>query len=122
MSSASLSQPKFKDLSLPKEGEAITLDQGHLNVPDHPIIPYIEGDGTGPDIWRAAQYVLDAAVQKAYDGKKKIAWLEVFAGEKAFNKFGDWLPNDTIEAFRHYIVSIKGPLTTPIGEGMRSLN
>lgn len=93
-----------------------------LNVPDQPIIPFIEGDGTGPDIWRSSQRVLDAAVKKAYGGKKKIQWFEVYAGEKAKNKFNDWLPEDTITAFREYLVGIKGPLTTPIGGGIRSLN
>ncbi|WP_048600603.1 NADP-dependent isocitrate dehydrogenase [Rubeoparvulum massiliense] len=106
----------------PTEGEAIRLINGQLQVPDHPIIPFIEGDGTGPDIWRAAVRVLDAAVEQAYDGKKKIAWYEVFAGEKAFNQFGEWLPEDTLTAIREYLVAIKGPLTTPIGGGIRSLN
>lgn len=106
----------------PTEGEAIRLVNGQLQVPDHPIIPFIEGDGTGPDIWRAAVRVLDAAVEKAYGGKKKIAWYEVFAGEKAFNQFGEWLPEDTLTAIREYLVAIKGPLTTPIGGGIRSLN
>src|SRR6185503_15174049 len=95
---------------------------GELQVPDRPIIPFIEGDGTGPDIWRASVRVLDAAVEKAYGGRKKIAWFEVFAGEKAFNRFNNWLPDDTITAFRHYLVGIKGPLTTPVGGGIRSLN
>jgi isocitrate dehydrogenase len=95
---------------------------GTLSVPDRPIIPFIEGDGTGPDIWRASQRVLDAAVEKAYGGKRAIAWYEVFAGEKAFNTFGDWLPQGTVEAYRTYLVGIKGPLTTPIGKGIRSLN
>lgn len=119
---SSKSEPKFKNVQPPKEGQPITWTKDQLQVPDHPIIPYIEGDGTGPDIWRASQLVLDQAVNKAYKGKKKIVWFEVYAGEKSFNKWGDWLPDDTIEAFRHYVVSIKGPLTTPIGEGMRSLN
>jgi isocitrate dehydrogenase len=91
-------------------------------VPDHPIIPFIEGDGTGPDIWRASVRVLDAAVQKAYGGKRKIAWMEVYAGEKSFKEFKNWLPDETVEAFRHYLVGIKGPLTTPVGGGIRSLN
>lgn len=121
-SSTSASAPQFKNLTPPKEGSPIVLEGGQLKVPDRPIIPFIEGDGTGADIWRAAQAVLDSAVDKAYGSKRKIAWFEVYAGEKSFNRFGDWLPEDTIEAFRHYIVSIKGPLTTPIGEGMRSLN
>jgi isocitrate dehydrogenase len=110
-------------------GQPITLTNGVLNVPDQPIIPYIEGDGTGPDIWRASQMVFDAAVEKAYKGKKKIAWLEVYAGEKSFNKYkatlGEtkaWLPDETVDAFKKYIVGIKGPLTTPVGGGIRSLN
>jgi isocitrate dehydrogenase len=97
-------------------------DDGHLNVPDQPIIPFIEGDGTGPDIWRASQLVFDSAVEKAYGGSRKIAWTEVLAGEKAYNQVGDWLPKDTIEAFRDHRVGIKGPLTTPVGGGIRSLN
>jgi isocitrate dehydrogenase len=104
-------------------GDKITLDDGgRLNVPDHPIIPFIEGDGTGPDIWRAAVRVFDAAVQQAYGGKRKIEWREVLAGEKAFRQTGNWLPNETVEAFREYRVGIKGPLTTPVGGGIRSLN
>lgn len=106
----------------PTSGDAITQHDGKLQVPNHPIIPFIEGDGTGPDIWRASKRVFDAAVDKAYGGKRKIAWYEVFAGEKAFNKFGEWLPKDTLTALTEYIVSIKGPLTTPVGGGMRSLN
>lgn len=113
---------KFEKYELPKEGQPITVENGQLNVPDHPIVPFIEGDGTGPDIWAAASRVLDAAVEKAYNGKKKIAWYEIYAGEKAYNKFGEWLPNDTLEAIRTYIVAIKGPLTTPVGGGFRSLN
>lgn len=113
---------QFEQFSLPTEGERITIDNGKLIVPNNPIIPFIEGDGTGPDIWAASKRVLDAAVEKAYDGSKKIAWYEVFAGEKAFNTFNSWLPNDTLTAIREYIVAIKGPLTTPIGGGIRSLN
>src|SRR5512139_1089555 len=109
-------------LEAPKTGEAITMSGTKLSVPDQPIIPFIEGDGTGPDIWRASQAVLDAAVQKAYGGKKKIAWYEVFAGEKAKKQFDDWLPEATIEGYRKYLVGIKGPLTTPVGKGIRSLN
>ena len=114
--------PKFQKLTPPKEGEVITMSASGLNVPSNPIIPYIEGDGTGPDIWRASQAVLHAAVKKAYSGKRKIVWFEVMAGEKSFKALNDWLPEDTLTAFRHYLVSIKGPLTTPIGKGMRSLN
>ncbi|HEX7793089.1 MAG TPA: isocitrate dehydrogenase (NADP(+)) [Vicinamibacterales bacterium] len=106
----------------PATGTAITRQNGRLVVPDHPIIPFIEGDGTGPDIWRASVRVLDAAVQKGYGGKRKIAWMEVYAGEKSFKQFNNWLPDDTVEAFRHYLVGIKGPLTTPVGGGIRSLN
>ncbi|WP_106766388.1 NADP-dependent isocitrate dehydrogenase [Paenibacillus faecalis] len=113
---------KLEKFALPTEGEKITIDNGKLQVPNHPIIPFIEGDGTGRDIWRASKRVLDAAVEKAYNGSKKLAWYEVFAGEKAFNTYGEWLPNDTLEAIREYIVAIKGPLTTPIGGGIRSLN
>ena len=100
----------------------ITIANGKLTVPDHPIVPFIEGDGTGPDIWRASVRVLDAAVAKAYAGKRKIEWLEVLAGEKAFKATGDWLPEATLTAFREYLVGIKGPLTTPTGGGIRSLN
>jgi isocitrate dehydrogenase len=107
---------------VPKDGAKITLVNGKLTVPDRPIIPFIEGDGTGRDIWRASVRVLDAAVEKAYGGKRKIAWTEVYAGEKAFTKFNNWLPDETVEAFREYIIGIKGPLTTPIGGGIRSLN
>ena len=107
----------------PSTGEAITISaSGELQVPDNPIIPFIEGDGTGPDIWRAASRVLDAAVEKAYGGKRKLAWYEVYAGEKAFRTFGTWLPDETVEAYKKYLVGIKGPLTTPIGKGIRSLN
>jgi isocitrate dehydrogenase len=107
---------------VPKDGQKVTLTNGKLFVPDRPILPFIEGDGTGRDIWRASVRVLDAAVEKAYGGKKKIHWMEVYAGEKAFTKFNNWLPDETIEAFREYIIGIKGPLTTPIGGGIRSLN
>jgi isocitrate dehydrogenase len=103
-------------------GEKITINQGILNVPNNPIIPFIEGDGTGPDIWRASVRVLDAAVEKAYGGQKKIEWLEVLAGEKSFNQTGSWLPDETLDAFKEYLVGIKGPLTTPVGGGIRSLN
>ncbi|MFC4776389.1 NADP-dependent isocitrate dehydrogenase [Paenibacillus sp. GCM10023252] len=113
---------QFDKYALPTEGNAITIEGGVLNVPNNPIIPFIEGDGTGRDIWKASKRVLDAAVEKAYKGDKKIAWYEVFAGEKAFNEYGEWLPADTLTAIREYIVAIKGPLTTPIGGGIRSLN
>jgi isocitrate dehydrogenase len=103
-------------------GGKISIRDGKLQVPDQPIIPFIRGDGTGPDIWAAAQRVLDAAVAKAYGGKRKIAWMEVFAGETAFQKFNTWLPDDTVEAFKEFLVGIKGPLTTPVGGGIRSLN
>ncbi|MDD8017908.1 MAG: isocitrate/isopropylmalate family dehydrogenase, partial [Bacteroidota bacterium] len=102
--------------------EKIKIQNGKLTVPDHPIIPFIEGDGTGPDIWRASVRVMDAAVAKAYGGKKKIEWKEVLAGQKAFDKVKTWLPDETVEAFKEYLVGIKGPLTTPIGGGIRSLN
>jgi len=107
----------------PAAGEPITMSSaGALVVPDRPIVPFIEGDGTGPDIWRASQRIFDAAVEKAYGKKRKLAWYEVFAGEKAFTMFGEWLPDGTVEAYRQYLVGIKGPLTTPIGKGIRSLN
>ncbi len=112
----------FKNLEMPKVGSTIEFRDGKLIVPDDPIIPFIEGDGTGPDIWRASVYVFDKAVEKAYKGKRKINWFEVYAGEKAYNKLNDWLPQDTIDALRHFRVSIKGPLTTPVGGGIRSLN
>src|SRR5437867_8149248 len=110
----------FTTLKEPTTGAAISRRNGQLVVPDHPIIPFIEGDGTGPDIWRAAVRVLDAAVDKAYGGKRKIAWHEVLAGQKAFDATGSWLPDTTLEAFRTYLVGIKGPLTTPVGGGIRS--
>ena len=112
----------MKTLTPPKEGERIEARGGSLQVPDTPIIPYIEGDGTGPDIWRATVRVLDAAVRKAYGSKRRIVWFEVFAGEKAHTRFGTWLPEETLQMFEHYIVGIKGPLTTPVGGGFRSLN
>src|SRR5947199_3726213 len=102
--------------------EEITISGGALRVPDRPVIPYVEGEGTGRDIWRASQRVFDAAVQKAYGGSRKIAWLEVLAGEKAFNRTMEWMPAETLAAFREYLVGIKGPLTTPVGGGIRSLN
>ena len=108
--------------TVPGDGAQITLEGGRLQVPDRPIVPFIEGDGTGPDIWRASVRVFDAAVEKAYGGRRKIAWMEVLAGQKAFDLAGVWLPEATVEAFRDYLVGIKGPLTTPIGGGIRSLN
>src|SRR5207302_1332491 len=112
----------MKTLTPPKEGERIEARGGRLQVPDTPIIPYIEGDGTGPDIWRATVRVLDAAVRKAYGSKRRIVWFEVFAREKAHDRIGTWLPEETLQMFEHYIVGIKGPLTTPVGGGFRSLN
>ena len=114
--------PTAVKLNVPPQGQKITIQNGKLNVPDQPIVPFIEGDGTGPDIWRAAVRVLDAAVQKAYGGKRKIQWMEVYAGQKSKDLFDTWLPDETVEACREYLVSIKGPLTTPIGGGIRSLN
>ncbi len=115
---------KFKKIVIPQNGEKIAVKDGKLNVPDNPIIAFIEGDGTGPDIWNASKRVLDAAVEKAYSGKKKIAWMEIYAGEKAVKLYGKntWLPEETVEAVREFTVAIKGPLTTPIGGGIRSLN
>jgi isocitrate dehydrogenase len=104
------------------QGEAIKMQGGRLEVPTHPVIPFIEGDGTGPDIWRASVAVFDAAVERAYQGKRKIAWHEVLAGQSAFDRTGSWLPDETLDAFRTYLVGIKGPLTTPVGGGIRSLN
>src|SRR6202789_2054048 len=112
----------FKYIKVPHDGEKIRLADGKLHVPDRPIIPFIEGDGTGPDIWRASQYVFDNAVKKIYGGKRQIAWMEVFAGEKPFNQWQNWLPDETVEAFREFLVGIKGPLTTPIGGGFFSLS
>src|SRR5438552_4746981 len=112
----------YRLAKVPTDGDRITYDGGVLRVPDKPIIPYIEGDGTGADIWRASVRVFDAAVDKAYGGKRKISWMEVYAGEKSFTKLSSWLPDETVDAFREFLVGIKGPLTTPIGGGMRSLN
>src|SRR5262249_4727985 len=113
----------YKNIKIPTDGEKIQLGSNQaLNVPDRPIIPFIEGDGTGPDIWRASQYVFDNAVKKVYGGKRKIAWMEVFAGEKSYNQFNTWLPDETVEAFGEFLVGLKGPLTTPVGGGIRSLN
>ena len=114
--------PTYQNLTPPADGEAITIQDGRLHVPTEPIIPFIEGDGTGPDIWRAARHVFDNAVRKAYGGKRRIVWFEVFAGEKAKNRFDSWLPDDTLRAIDHHLVAIKGPLSTPVGGGFRSLN
>jgi isocitrate dehydrogenase len=111
----------YKDIA-PPAGEKISINQGLLTVPDLPIIPFIRGDGTGPDIWAAIVRVFDAAVAKASGGKKKVSWFEVFAGQAAKDKFDNWLPDDTVEAFREYLIGIKGPLTTPVGGGISSLN
>jgi isocitrate dehydrogenase len=113
---------EYKLSIVPRSGERITFDNGKLSVPSHPIIPFVEGDGTGPDIWRASVRVFDAAVEQAYGGERKIEWMEVYAGEKAFKQFNDWLPQETIDAMQEFRVSIKGPLTTPVGGGIRSLN
>ena len=113
---------EFENVTPPENGARITMGADGLNVPDNPIIPFIRGDGTGPDIWRAAEAVFNAAIEKAYDGKRSVEWWEVFAGGLAFEKFGEWLPDDTVKAFRDYLIGIKGPLTTPIGGGIRSLN
>ncbi len=115
-------QTTYNGLALPKDGAAIEYSNGAYKVPDNPIIPFIEGDGTGRDIWKASQRVFDAAVEKAYGGKRAIKWFEIFAGEKAFRQFSTWLPDDSVSAARDLRVSIKGPLTTPVGGGIRSLN
>jgi isocitrate dehydrogenase len=112
----------YTNVKVPEGGEKISIQDGKLEVPDHPIIPFVEGDGTGRDIWRASVRVFDAAVEKAYEGKRKIHWMEVYAGEKSYRMFQSWLPDETTEAFREFLVGIKGPLTTPIGGGIRSLN
>jgi isocitrate dehydrogenase len=112
----------FNGVPIPGDGQAIRFDNGKIVVPDNPIVPFIEGDGTGRDIWKASQLVFDGAVQKAYGGKRHVAWYEIFAGEKAHDKFQSWLPDDTVEAIRQFHVAIKGPLTTPVGGGIRSLN
>jgi isocitrate dehydrogenase len=114
---------QYKHIKVPQDGAKITLTPGKgLNVPDNPIVPFIEGDGTGRDIWRASARVFDAAVEKAYKGKRKVRWMEVYAGEKSFKMFNNWLPDETVQAFKEFLVGIKGPLTTPIGGGFRSLN
>ncbi len=112
----------YNGLAVPTNGAAIGYSNGRYSVPDNPIIPFIEGDGTGRDIWKASVRVFDSAVQKAYNGKRRVVWYEVFAGEKAYSKFKNWLPDDTVDAIRNFRVSIKGPLTTPVGGGIRSLN
>ena len=112
----------YQHLHVPAGGQKVTIAGGQLNVPDQPILPFIEGDGTGPDIWRASVRVFDAAVAKAYGGQRQVAWMEVFAGEKCFNQFGTWLLDESVDAFKEFLVGIKGPLTTPIGGGIRSLN
>ncbi|HMD81505.1 MAG TPA: isocitrate/isopropylmalate family dehydrogenase, partial [Anaerolineales bacterium] len=112
----------YQNVKVPEDGAKISIQNGKLNVPDNPIIPFVEGDGTGRDIWRASARVFEAAVEKAYGGKRKIHWMEVYAGEKSFKMFQSWLPDETTEAFREFLVGIKGPLTTPIGGGIRSLN
>jgi isocitrate dehydrogenase len=112
----------YQFAQVPADGERIAFANGRLQVPDRPIVPFIEGDGTGPDIWRVAKRVFDAAVERAYGGKRKIAWMEVYAGEKSFTRYKDWLPQETVDACQEFRVSIKGPLTTPVGGGIRSLN
>ena len=112
----------YTNVKVPVGGAKISVKDGKLKVPDNPIIPFVEGDGTGRDIWRASVRVFDAAVEKAYQGKRKIHWMEVYAGEKSFKQFNSWLPDETTEAFKEFVVGIKGPLTTPIGGGIRSLN
>jgi len=112
----------YNNVPVPADGEAIQVRERKLSIPDNPIIPFIEGDGTGRDIWRASRTVFDAAVEAAYGGKRRVAWYEVFAGEKAFNKFNNWLPEGTLAAIREFHIAIKGPLTTPVGGGIRSLN
>ncbi len=114
--------PTFNGVPTPEDGQRISIENGRLKVPDNPIIPFIEGDGTGRDIWKASQRVFDAAVEKAYGGKRRVVWYEIFAGEKAFTKFNEWLPKGTLDAIQHFVVAIKGPLTTPVGGGIRSLN
>jgi isocitrate dehydrogenase len=112
----------YKIIEVPANGEKITIQEGVLQVPDHPIVPFVEGDGSGRDIWRASKRVLDAAVEKSYQGKRAIRWMEVYAGEKAYNNFGSWLPDETVQAFDEFLVGIKGPLTAPMSGGIRSLN
>src|SRR5271170_1597385 len=120
--SPAIMKASYNGIAVPPEGKPIGYAGGKFSVPDTPILPFIEGDGTGRDIWKASRRVFDAAVEKAYGSKRKVAWLEVFAGEKAFNQFHEWLPTDTVDAIRDFRVAIKGPLTTPVGGGIRSLN
>ncbi len=115
-------KPSYNSQPVPTDGEAVEYSGGAFRIPSNPIIPFIEGDGTGRDIWKASQRVFDAAVKQAYGGKRRVVWFEVFAGEKAFNKFGEWLPKETVDIARDFRISIKGPLTTPVGGGIRSLN
>src|ERR1700684_1963004 len=115
-------KPSYNSQRVPTDGEAIEYSGGTFHIPDKPAIPFIEGDGTGRDIWKASRRVFDAAVEQAYGGKRRVAWCEVFAGEKAFNTFKEWLPDETVDAIRDFRVAIKGPLTTPVGGGIRSLN
>ena len=117
-----MSKSAYNGIAVPAEGKAIEFSGGKFHVPDKPILPFIEGDGTGRDIWKASRRVFDAAVEKAYSGKRQVAWLEVLAGEKAFNSLKEWLPRETVDAIRDFRVAIKGPLTTPVGGGIRSLN
>src|ERR687888_1515567 len=112
----------YKFAKVPSDGDPIGYEAGALRVPNNPIIPYVEGDGTGADIWRASVRVFDAAVERAYRGERRVHWMEVFAGQKAFRSFSDWLPQETVDAMQEFRVSIKGPLTTPVGGGIRSLN
>ncbi len=113
---------KFGRFGEAPEGGVIEYREGRMVIPSDPIIPFVEGDGIGPDIWRATRHVLDGAVRKVYEGKKKLVWFEVYAGQKAYDRFGEWLPVETLDAVRHYHIAIKGPLTTPVGGGIRSLN
>ena len=112
----------YNGVPVPADGKPITFASGKFVVPENPIIPYIEGDGTGRDIWKASRRVFDAAVEKVFSGKRRIVWFEVFAGEKAFQQFGEWLPQGTLDAVKDFRIAIKGPLTTPVGGGIRSLN
>src|SRR5579885_1918837 len=118
----SSSKNSYNNLPVPANGQSIEFRGSKFVVPDRPIIPFVEGDGTGRDIWKASVRVFDAAVNKAYGGKRQVAWYEVFAGEKAMSNFGEWLPQDTVDAIKQFRVAIKGPLTTPVGGGIRSLN